>query len=295
MKRSAFTLIELLVVIAIIAILAAILFPVFAQAKEAAKKTSAISNSKQTATAVVLYGADYDDLYPHAWAPIMATGGYYWDTDSPIPEDWFAPRAGWDPREDAMQWGNSTQPYRKNYALLEHPGLPVTNTFFPNLPFSNPSKPFFNSALTFNGFLNTYSGTAVAAPSKTPMFWHGYGKTNYRGMAASNPFLICNGTGPCVYSASGAIQSGATGTFPSNMWNYTGSTTDWVYSRGMIFVATDTSTKHVTIGGSINVTAPASPVNERDPDRRYNSAGSGTTPYYCGAKSYECIFMPDRE
>ncbi|MES1228346.1 MAG: prepilin-type N-terminal cleavage/methylation domain-containing protein, partial [Armatimonadota bacterium] len=64
MKRSAFTLIELLVVIAIIAILAAILFPVFAQAKIAAKKTSCLSNVKQMATAAQLYLGDFDDNYP---------------------------------------------------------------------------------------------------------------------------------------------------------------------------------------------------------------------------------------
>ncbi len=64
MMRRAFTLIELLVVIAIIAILAAILFPVFAQAKTAAKKSVAISNQKQIGTAVLLYLGDYDDQYP---------------------------------------------------------------------------------------------------------------------------------------------------------------------------------------------------------------------------------------
>lgn len=64
MKHSsrAFTLIELLVVIAIIAILAAILFPVFAQAKLAAKTTTTISNLKQIGTASNIYAADYDDL-----------------------------------------------------------------------------------------------------------------------------------------------------------------------------------------------------------------------------------------
>jgi prepilin-type N-terminal cleavage/methylation domain-containing protein/prepilin-type processing-associated H-X9-DG protein len=65
MKRSlAFTLIELLVVIAIIAILAAILFPVFAQAKAAAKKTQSISNMKNISTGMLIYSSDTDDKYP---------------------------------------------------------------------------------------------------------------------------------------------------------------------------------------------------------------------------------------
>jgi len=62
--KKAFTLIELLVVIAIIAILAAILFPVFAQAKEAAKKTACLSNAKQIGIAFTLYAVDADDRLP---------------------------------------------------------------------------------------------------------------------------------------------------------------------------------------------------------------------------------------
>ncbi len=63
MKKNAFTLIELLVVIAIIAILAAILFPVFAQAKTAAKKTTSLSNIKQLALGCTMYMGDYDDTF----------------------------------------------------------------------------------------------------------------------------------------------------------------------------------------------------------------------------------------
>jgi prepilin-type N-terminal cleavage/methylation domain-containing protein/prepilin-type processing-associated H-X9-DG protein len=65
--RNAFTLIELLVVIAIIAILAAILFPVFAQARAAARKTSSISNMKQQGLALLMYAGDYDETYICEW------------------------------------------------------------------------------------------------------------------------------------------------------------------------------------------------------------------------------------
>jgi prepilin-type N-terminal cleavage/methylation domain-containing protein len=87
--RRAFTLIELLVVIAIIAILAAILFPVFAQAKEAAKKTQSLSNVKQMALAVTMYAGDNDGGYP-TWNECVipgnpdcvfatSTAANYWD------------------------------------------------------------------------------------------------------------------------------------------------------------------------------------------------------------------------
>jgi prepilin-type N-terminal cleavage/methylation domain-containing protein/prepilin-type processing-associated H-X9-DG protein len=66
-RRPAFTLIELLVVIAIIAILAAILFPVFAQAREKARQTACLSNAKQLGLALQMYTQDYDEVTPHQY------------------------------------------------------------------------------------------------------------------------------------------------------------------------------------------------------------------------------------
>jgi prepilin-type processing-associated H-X9-DG protein/prepilin-type N-terminal cleavage/methylation domain-containing protein len=77
--RVGFTLIELLVVIAIIAILAAILFPVFAKAREAARKTSCSSNLRQLGTAVMMYRTDYDSKFPMAgWQDTGASTGFDW-------------------------------------------------------------------------------------------------------------------------------------------------------------------------------------------------------------------------
>ena len=72
MRSKGFTLIELLVVIAIIAILAAILFPVFARAREAARRSSCISNLKQLGAATLMYCQDYDETFPAccSWSSI---------------------------------------------------------------------------------------------------------------------------------------------------------------------------------------------------------------------------------
>jgi len=74
-RRNAFTLIELLVVIAIIAILAAILFPVFAQAREKARAITCISNEKQLALGALMYVEDYDETWPYGFAAPSDGGG----------------------------------------------------------------------------------------------------------------------------------------------------------------------------------------------------------------------------
>lgn len=77
LRRAGFTLIELLVVIAVIAVLAAILFPVFAQAREKARQASCATNMRQMGLAVVMYLQDYDERFPLA-ATATATGFLNW-------------------------------------------------------------------------------------------------------------------------------------------------------------------------------------------------------------------------
>jgi len=111
MKSRAFTLIELLVVIAIIAILAAILFPVFAQAKEAAKKTACLSNTKQLGLAMMIYVNDYDDevVCNSGDTPAIPTT----DTDS-----------GSSNYRSVSQWVWRIMPYLKNRGVFVCPSDP---------------------------------------------------------------------------------------------------------------------------------------------------------------------------
>lgn len=104
-KNRAFTLIELLVVIAIIAILAAILFPVFAQAKATAKKAADLSNTKQQLLGILMYAADYDDvIVPTQTSPATFFVTYDWEQD--------------------YVWPQLVMPYQKNWQIHHNPADP---------------------------------------------------------------------------------------------------------------------------------------------------------------------------
>jgi len=115
--RRGFTLIELLVVIAIIAILAAILFPVFARAREAARQTSCRSNLKQIGTALMMYRGDYDELMPPL-ASGDGTGPYQMPDNS---------------TGTYVLWHHVLNPYIKNFALFNCPSNKFTA---PTLPYA---------------------------------------------------------------------------------------------------------------------------------------------------------------
>jgi prepilin-type N-terminal cleavage/methylation domain-containing protein/prepilin-type processing-associated H-X9-DG protein len=117
-RRPAFTLIELLVVIAIIAILAAILFPVFAQARERARLTSCLSNMKQIGLSLMMYTQDYDETYPYIrfHGQDGAKGSH------------------------TYVWRNAIRPYLKSLDVLGCPSNPYSRTKIGQPGAANPPK-----------------------------------------------------------------------------------------------------------------------------------------------------------
>jgi prepilin-type N-terminal cleavage/methylation domain-containing protein/prepilin-type processing-associated H-X9-DG protein len=125
--RKGFTLIELLVVIAIIAILAAILFPVFAQAREKARQTSCMSNLKQIGTAALAYNQDFDEMYPMA---------YY-----------LSPTGATVPNQTQLSWAGLILSYAKSPEIFRCPSEGDVDGITPGT--FTPSTP--------NGFVTTYA------------------------------------------------------------------------------------------------------------------------------------------
>lgn len=120
--RKGFTLIELLVVIAIIAILAAILFPVFAKAREKARQSSCLSNVKQVALGLIQYIQDYDERFPLHNVGFLST--VYGDTPTP-----GAPDLNWRttaPLAYQYTWVTCIYPYLKNAQILRCPSASTT-------------------------------------------------------------------------------------------------------------------------------------------------------------------------
>lgn len=179
--RKAFTLIELLVVIAIIAILAAILFPVFARARENARRASCQSNLKQIGLGILQYSQDYDEKMIFTYIVLKDASGNF---------------AGY------YRWQNSIQPYTKSYQVVVCPsdsapstdtttaGLlttsyatnsvtqtdastfvsaPINNSYYPSLSlaqYDDPSKTILimdTSAIEINTYLQTDWGNTVPA------------------------------------------------------------------------------------------------------------------------------------
>lgn len=177
-KRNGFTLIELLVVIAIIAILAAILFPVFAQAREKARQATCISNQRQLLTAALMYQQDYDEIW-HRLKVGFARG----NSNNPGDPD------------QVIGSENSLEPYIKNRGLWKCPSDPIIrddcavdrfNTGV-GAPISYSWTHYNGSDTSLTGFGvcpydTTHASTAVAkigAPANTIVLYELYMTTSY--------------------------------------------------------------------------------------------------------------------
>jgi prepilin-type N-terminal cleavage/methylation domain-containing protein len=150
-RRSAFTLVELLVVMAVIAILAAILFPVFAQAREKARQSACLSNEKQIAFALAMYRQDWDGAGPFAgWPP-----GPQWQPNVHLPTSHYE-----------MEWQVTIQPYLKSTQVLRCPSDTV--------PFAErPVSYLYNEMMSF--VRRPYREAAVERSAEVVLLWEGYG------------------------------------------------------------------------------------------------------------------------
>jgi len=303
----AFTLIELLVVIAIIAILAAILFPVFAQAKEAAKKTVAISGVKQYGTGGAIYMSDNDDLMmlQTGRRPSDAGGTWGWNTIHPYPAGWFDDGI-WRLQGRIEQANthamNSIQPYVKNLQLSEvaggktYPGLAADFT----MPrFGSPAK----QGLSYNGYLHAMSSSAIANPSMVPMYSSTMGLANMEGRVITNPALRCDkpspdggaSAPPCSYnigssSSADGVNAGAW------FWTAGAGTKAATYSGGIVTARTDTSAKFTKLNSSGSGTQVNT--NILEPWFRYiNGEPNGIRLCQKGSAVivYACFFSPDQD
>jgi prepilin-type N-terminal cleavage/methylation domain-containing protein len=150
-RPRGFTLIELLVVIAIIAILAAILFPVFAQARDKARQAACLSNVKQIALGISMYRQDWDGCGPFAGWPPGAKGQP--NVHSPTSHYEF-------------EWQFTVQPYLKNAGVLRCPSDKISYE-------ERPISYIFNNMMGWER--QPFSEATVERPAEVVTLWDGYG------------------------------------------------------------------------------------------------------------------------
>lgn len=294
MNRKAFTLIELLVVIAIIGILAAILFPVFQNAKEKARQTNCTTNLSQLGNAMGLYLSEHNDRFPLAMAYIPEKDFYYWDKFYAFPWDWRTSNdwAGVSQNlYDELQrhhWSNSLQPYIQNtqiYDCLSAPQVRLNNV---NYSQKKPGREPRETSYTYNGLLHRYNASNVIATSDVILFWEGFGEASPLGFAFSNPTLRCDAAGgyqkdavPCIYRA----QSPPSGVLFLPLRSM------WIHNGGIVTVFVDNHVKWRKVGAQL---APNNTDFRMDPYTQYDSEGIPTDYWRetFGNYSHPYLFRP---
>jgi len=302
--RAAFTLIELLVVIAIIAILAAILFPVFAQAREKARATSCLSNHKQWTGGFLQYIQDYDETFPLAMPYREGLSpAWRWQQIVPVPADWRPGSAAGYIAGNQSVWANSLYVYLKSYGVYTCPSGLEADPFVGGLDgeyASTPNKQLPLVSYTFNGLLHQGTQASVNVPANLPMIWEGNGTDAYKGWITSNPNLRCDGpNNDCVYRP---YLKGSNTRDPGNGGRglMFGSDTQsmWVHTKGLNIGYSDGHVKWIPTGRvtSANYTSASAPTTDayRDPMATYNEKGNWWFYWTDNAGAeFACLFRPD--
>lgn len=189
-NRRGFTLVELLVVVGILAVLAAILFPVFARAREKARAAQCTSNLKQLGLAIEMYSADYDDLFPWGIDP----------ADEFLPEIWSGFPA-WQALIPTMpRLKDVLLPYTRNREIwhcrsdigfdeLEHTGLPLNGR--PSAYEAFGTSYMWRTEVTFEHL----GPSLLAHPAETNVLFDGHGNWHGHGSYDAGRWNILYGDG----------------------------------------------------------------------------------------------------
>jgi prepilin-type N-terminal cleavage/methylation domain-containing protein len=278
-RRRVFTLIELLVVIAIIAILAAILFPVFAQAREKARQTSCLSNQKQIGTAFLAYSIDYDDAYPLAFGRTPSLGWMY-NFNLRVPFNWD-PNNG--PGTDRyvgaqMSWANSVYPYIKSWQIYACPSQTTDTIVSAAAQAANVVVPPTRVGYVYNGLLMSLNSSSLRNPSDVIMMYED-GKNRRLGFALSQPALFCpDANAECVFVPKPNYRvSGPCGTGNGSTMQWFGIAGDVkVHSGGQNFIYSDGHVKFRRLNSA------AATDLKYDPWTNYSATGQPNSMFWDG-------------